>query len=232
LNLELESIINVAGGMATIITAVVGCVIWLVKQSQKKRMPTFVYEKEGNIYGKLIDGSERQFTHLSLDSNPIFSKSKSRLVFFRSTKKNNSSNSTSFKLVTINLKTLEEVILSDQKPFSDGLMGRYEIMHPRNPLLTFDQSKLLFIIEKYTTGSQLVEVDILTGKWNELFSVEEFDIIRSGLFKGKLLIGASEIGANGRDIFYKICDFKGKVFKKFATYEDYMKFRSHALVKE
>lgn len=76
--------------------------------------------------------------------------------------------------------------------YSSG--GSFEILSPRHLSMSKDQAKAVFVIEKYATGSEMVNVDLKTGKWTELFSVEHFEIINSGKFKNNLLVGVSEVG--------------------------------------
>jgi hypothetical protein len=206
----MEIIISILAGIVTIALGANEFVKLLRRRSALVK-PSKVFVRESNIFIGYPDGSIKQLTHLNTDVNPILLSNKSKIIFFRSETIDTNQPYTKYKLMSINVTTLEEETITDQKPFSDGLEGTFEIIQPRSPILSHDQTKLLFIIEKYATGSQLVSVDIATGKWTELFSVEKFEVIQSGSYKGKLLVGVSEIGNNGRDIFYKVCDFEGKV---------------------
>lgn len=59
-----------------------------------------------------------------------------------------------------------------------------------------------------------------------MFTAESFELINKEPYKGLFLIGRSEIGYKGRDIYYKLCDEKGVVKKEFDSKESLMKFRS------
>ena len=108
----------------------------------------------------------------------------------------------------------------------------FEILQPQSLTVSKDQSKILFLVEKYDTASELVQIDINSGKFEELFSAEKFDIITSGKYKGKFLVGISEIRDRGRDIYYHVYDENGRSLKKFEDYADYMQFRSTALMEK
>ncbi len=88
------------------------------------------------------------------------------------------------------------------------------------------QTKNHLLTVKYATGSELVQVDIRTGKWKELFSVEHFEILYKSKYRNNLLVAVSEIRDSGRDIYYKICDINGKTLLEFEDYNNYMIFRS------
>lgn len=120
-------------------------------------------------------------------------------------------------------------MLLDQKLERDGLELSFEIVQPRQLTLSMDQSKVLFIIEKYATGSQLIEVDIKSGRLKELFSAEQFEIIKSGQYKNKFLVGVGTIEERGRDIYYRMCDGTGKALIKFSDYDSYKAFRGKVL---
>ena len=205
----------------------------LIRAKKTHNILIKVFLKGNNIYGIYSDGKERQYTFLGIDSKPLLVKLKSVVVFLRSEKAwsfNSKREYTKYKLMSLQIHSLEERILTDQKPFPDGQDRSFELLSPRNLTISPDQTKVLFVIEKYATGSELVQVDIESGKFEELFSAEKFEFIKSGIYKGQLLVGVSEIGDRGRDIYYKVTDLKGDVLKSFNGYEDYMTFRSSALV--
>lgn len=177
---------------------------------------------EGNIYLINKNGEKKQVTFLNFDTTPVLGKN--RVLFFREIKY--SRDTSYFNLIEIDLKNFKEKILIDQKPFRDGLTGVYEIVNPRNLVLSKDEKYLFFIIEKYVTASQLVQLDIKKQEWKDFISAESFEFINKGIFKGHLLIAVSEIGNRGRDIFYKIVDSNGFVKYKFNDYDQYMQFRS------
>lgn len=192
-----------------------------------------VYLKEKNIYGVFKDGKEIQLTYQGCDINPVLLKKKAKVIFLRTViNQIMGRDLTSFKLMSIDIFSCEEKTLVDQKPYSDSLNGTFEILQPKALTASSNQSKILFVVEKYSTASQLVQVDIKSGRFEELFSAESFDIIKSGKFKGNFLVSVSEIGDKGRDIFYKICDSNGKTIKRFSGYTEYMTYRSQAMIEK
>ena len=124
--------------------------------------PKQVIVKDGNLYGVLKDGAQRQLTFSDLDSNPILIKKKLKVVFLRGQEIKSRQNYIRYKLMVLDLKKLEENVLADQKPFLDGLDRSSEILSPIGMKLSPDQSKVLFVVEKYVTSGQLVQVDIKT----------------------------------------------------------------------
>jgi len=219
----IASIVVIVGGIARFI-------FWVRSRARISKNPLQVFLRDNNIYGNYKDGTERQLTYQSADYNPILIKKRSKIIFLRSEKVPSEREYVRYKLMSLDTLTLEERTLADQKPFQDGLDGSFEILQPSNMVISPNNSKILFIIEKYATGSELVQVDIDTGKFKELFSAENFDIIKSGKLKGKFLVGVSEIRERGRDIYYKVCDSKGNVIRNFENHKEYMQFRSQALV--
>lgn len=190
------------------------------------------YIQNNNIHGVFKNRSERQLTFEDSDSNPLLVKAKSTIVYLRSEKKRSSRSKreySKFKLMAMDINSLEERILTDQKPSYDGNDRSFELLSPRSLTISLDQSKVLFLIEKYVTGSQLVQVDIVSGRYQELFSAERFEFIKSGEFKSLLLVGVSEARDRGRMLYYKVCDWEGNVIKEFKDYEEFMTFRSSAL---
>lgn len=191
-----------------------------------------VFEKDQNIHGIYSNGKEKQLSFHGTDSKPILIKSKAIVVFLRSEKRwshHSKKDYKIYKLMTLKTLSLEERLLIDQKPFADGQDASFELLSPRNLVISPDQSKVMFIIEKYATGSQLVQVDLESARFEELFSAEKFEFINSGEFRGQLLVGVSEVGNKGRDVYYKVTNLAGKVLKTFSDYEEYMSFRSSAL---
>jgi hypothetical protein len=62
-------------------------------------------------------------------------------------------------------------------------------------------------------------------KWNQLFSAETFELIRTGQFAGDFLVGQYEIGARGKGIYYYMLDSQGKRLKEFADKEAMEQFK-------
>lgn len=223
-------IVEVIAASLSIIAMLYGFYRWS-KSKLRKEKPSNIFVKEGNIYLTYANGDIKQITFIHSDISPVLGQS--LVIFFRG-EKINKSNSEYFryKLVAIDVNSLKETIITDQKPFADGLTNSFEILEPRNLSISPDESNVVFIVEKYVTGSQLVQVNIKSGRWNELFSVEYFEKIASGKFKNQLLVGRSEVGEKGRGIYYTVCDHNGKTLLEFDDYENYMKFRSKAMIRE
>lgn len=68
-------------------------------------------------------------------------------------------------------------------------------------------------------------MNLSTGKWTELFSAENFTLVKKGIYKLLFLIGKSEIGYNGRDSYYKLYDEKGTLQKEFNDKSSFEKFK-------
>lgn len=225
----IEPSISVIVGILTIIGFIYAFNKWL-SGSRWSQKPSGIFNNNGNIYLVYPNGTTKQVTFVNSDVTPVLGRSK--VIFFREEKITRGNQYSRYKLMSLNVQNLREQVVTDQKPFADGLNGSFEILNPGYPSLSTDQTKVVFTIEKYVTASQLVQVDLKTGKWTELFSVENFETIRTGKYKNKLLVGKSEIGNEGRDIYYKVCDHYGKILLEFDGYEEYMKFRSTALTHE
>lgn len=223
-----ELILSIVTGVIAIIGAVYAFNKWIMDWLGNRR-PSGLFIKEGNINLVYSSGVTKQVTFVNSDSSAVLSHTK--VVFFREERINLERPYSRYKLMSLDTKTLKETIVSDQKPFADGLDGSFEILSPRHLSVSQDQSKAVFVVEKYATGSEMVNVDLKTGKWTELFSVERFEIISSGKFKNQLLVGISEVGNKGRDIHYKVCNHDGVKLLEFKDREEYMAFRSTAMIK-
>ncbi len=222
--------IGIIAGIIAIVTAVIKFISWIKNRSKASGKVLKVFERDKNIFGIYKDGTERQLTFQEADLNSILVRKKSKVVFLRSEKISSKTEYTRYKLMTLDVSTTEERILLDQKPYRDGNDWTFEILQPTSLTISPDNSKVIFIIEKYVTGSELVQVDLNTGKFDDLFSAEKFDIIRSGKYRNKFLVGVSEIRNEGRQTYYKVCDSRGDVLHEFVDYDEYMVFRSKALV--
>ena len=132
-----------------------------------------------------------------------------------------------YELKAYHLIKDQEVFKLNQKAFRDGLDGSFKILSPRSLTLSPEDKKVYFILEKYATGSILIELDIKKKTLRELFSAESFEFIQSGKFKDNLLVGVSIIKDRGRDIYYKIKSLKGETLKEFENYDDYMEYKGN-----
>ena len=183
-----------------------------------------VLEEDGNIYVVLTDGTKKQLTSDQIDSDPVLLPDNEQVIFVR----NQFVNEHQIKIIMqIRIDDLNASLLTDQKPYEDGLYGTYDIMEIINPTVSLDGKHLFFVTEKYATGSQLVKVNIETGEWTELFTAESFEIIDKGSYKGNFLVGQSLIeDENGRDIYYRLLDESGKIIKKFSDEESMNVFKA------
>ncbi len=126
----------------------------------------------------------------------------------------------------VNIEDGKENIISDQKPYEDGLEGTTNIINIYSPTLSLDGKSVLFITEKWATANELVKVDLESGKWTELFTAESFEQINKEPYKGFFLVSQSDIGEEGRDIFFRLVDDKGKIVKKFKDEQEMKEFRA------
>lgn len=227
---SIVSIISIISKVASIFSTHLKILDWLKSKQKSSNAPLEIFLKEGNIYGRYKDGKEKQLTYQSADFNPILLKRKFKIVFFRSEVVRGTKEFTRYKLLVLDTRTLEERLLLDQKPTRDGLDNTFDILHPVQLKANGNQTNVFFITDKYATGSVLAQMELATGKYKELFPAENFELIASGKHKGKLLIAVSLVGENGRCIFYKMMDTKGKVVRNFSNYDEYMQFRSKILV--
>lgn len=222
-------LISTIGVVLTIIGSIYAFFKWAKDRPWLAR-PSRVYLDNGNIYLLYPNGSTKQITFSKADYTPVLGKK--RVIFFRHEKVSHRHKQyTRYKLMSIATNSLSETIITDQKPFSDGLNGSFEILQPGYPVLSEDQSLIFFTIEKWVTAFELVQVNIKTGKWTELFSVDHFEIIAFGKYRNKLLAGVSEIRDQGRCTYYKVCDYNGRTLLDLGDYDDYMIFRSNVMVK-
>jgi len=193
-------------------------------QSEK---PAKVFVKTNNIYVAFTNGKEKQLTFNGSDRNPILLMSENNVIYIRGQKVNSGNNPyTKNQVMKVNIGNLLESVVTDQKPYQDGRDGTYEILDIIGLTLSLDNKHVYFITEKYATGNQIVKVNLTTGVWKELFPAETFELITKGQYRGLFLIGQSQVGYKGRDIYFKVCDEKGKTLKDFDSENSLMKFRS------
>ena len=131
--------------------------------------------------------------------------------------------------MTVNISNLKERLVTEAKPYKDGLDNTTEILSVGNPTLSLDNAYLYFSTEKWATASQLVKVYLETGKWTEIFSAGYFEFIKNGDFKGNFIIGKSEIRDKGRATYYMIVNESGESIKDFANEEVMYKFKKDNL---
>lgn len=194
--------------------------------SSNQNQPAKAFIKEDNVFLAFTDGTQKQLTFNSSDRDPFLLPKENNVVYIRETRVGTGNGSYSTKkIMKVDINTLFETVLSDQKPYQDGLDFTFEILNVINPTLSLDEKFLIFGTEKYATGNQAVKVDLESGKWFELFSSESFELIKKGQYKGLYLVGKSEVGYKGRDIYFKLCNELGEVKKEFDSEESLRKFR-------
>ncbi|MFA0963947.1 hypothetical protein AB9P05_19225 [Roseivirga sp. BDSF3-8] len=186
-----------------------------------------VFEKDGNVFGVYRNGSERQLTSKNADTDPLLIRKKGTVIFLR---KVHEGGKQAVRIMTLKVATLQEDTLLDQKPYWDGLLGDFPLYQVEGFTLSPDQTKVVFLIEKWVTSSVLVLVDIKTGELKELFPASKFEFIRSGNYKGKFLVDSYEIeNDKGRQLWHKVRDWDGTTLKRFESYDEYRTFRSSAM---
>lgn len=220
-----QSITIIAGSIA-IVTGFATFFKWLIKKRNLALLK--VYEKGGDIFGVFSNNPDKQLTFSGQYVNPVYAKKKSRVIFLRWYEQviSRKRKYRRYSIISMNAKTLLETVLTDQKLFMDGLDASFELFEIKNPTLSSNHSKLYFITEKYATASELMCIDVTSGKSEELFSAEHFDFVKRGRFKGKFLVAISAIVDNkGRDIHYRVYNKRGKTLEKFESEEEYKEFR-------
>jgi hypothetical protein len=185
--------------------------------------PSKVHEEDENIYVILTNGTKKQLTFNKTDTHPILLPNNEQIVFIRN---QNRSGYQTKKVMLVNIHDLKESTLTDQKPYKDGLDNTNDILRIESPALSLDGKYLLFVTEKYATGSQLVKVDLKTGVWVELFTAEMFEQIDKEPYKGYFLAGQSDVEDRGRDVYYRLLNDSGQIVKKFNDEESMKEFRN------
>lgn len=202
----------------------------IMSETNNAYLPAKSYSKDGNIFVVFSNGTIKQLTFEGTDREAFVLFDLNEVLFIRQEEhRYGNSNYFKFKIMTINIETLRERIVADQKPFISGLDASYEILYAQNPFVSDDQKFLYLVVDKYVTGSQLVKIEISSSKWFELFSTESFELLEKGDYIGNFLVGRSEIRDRGRDIYFQLCREDGSVIKLFNDYEEYMDFRAKAL---
>jgi hypothetical protein len=185
---------------------------------------TFI--KGGDVFVTFPGGKEKQLTFTKSNERPFMLKSTDEVLFFRNEKIiKGDVEYTRKKIMKVGINTFMEETISEQKPFKDGKDNTYEIMSIENPCLSLDESSLYFLTAYTATTSQLIKLDLATGKWNQLFNAESFELIRSGPFTNYFLIGQYELGPRGKGIYYYLLDSTGKRVKEFDSKESMQQFK-------
>ena len=205
--------------MKPIISIIVIILLW-TSCSYNKAAKTF--ERDKNIYVAMTDGKEKQLTFNQTDTDPILIEGKDYIVFLRS---QGFSDFQSIKIMKVNIKDLAEAVITDQKSYQD-FEGKNQIFSVRNLTLSFDKKSLIFVTEKYATGSQMVKVNLENGEWTEMFTAEVFEIIDKGEYAGYFLAGQSDIEDRGRDVYYRLLNDSGRIIKKFSDEESMRSFKA------
>jgi hypothetical protein len=188
-------------------------------QKVKEKVVTNVYEKQGNIFVVFEDGSEKQLSKGNIDSDPFYITKQNAIVCVRKKEELPGGYST-HKIMLLNVRTGTEKVIADTKPFKDEITNSTEILNVETPKMSEDENFLFFIVEKYTNSSELVKIDLNTGKWNELFLAENYELLNFDPYKGMFLAGQSDDLDRGRDIYYRVVVEDGRVVKDLNTYEE------------
>lgn len=184
-----------------------------------------VFIDNDNVHVAFVDGNSKKLTFNKSDKSAILLKEK--VVFVRTVKADNGGHQYDrFKIMTVDVKTLMEEVIADQKPYKDGNDNTYEILNVIDLTPSNDNKSIYFITEKFATSNQVVKVDIDNGNWTALFPAETFELVRKGAFKDYFLVGKSEIRERGRDVYYEVCNESGEVVKEFDSADSLMEFRS------
>ena len=182
--------------------------------------------KNGNVFVTFPDGNQRQLTFTKTDERPFVLKSANKILFFRNERIiKGDVEYTRKKIMTVDINTFQEGTIAEQKPYKDGLDNTYEILKIESPCLSLDEGSLYFITPHTTTTNQLIRLDLNTGKWNQLFSAESFEIIGSGQFTNYFLTSQYEVGPRGKGIRYYMLDSQGARIKEFDSKESMNQFR-------
>ena len=193
-----------------------------INQSLKKKIKD-VKITNGNIFIIYNNGTQKQITFNGNDENPIYLGK--YILFIRNIKESGAQqNYSRKKIMLVSIDDFTEKLVTDKKPFKDGLDNSYEIFNILNPTLSLDKKYLYFCVERWVTESMIVKVNIETGKWSGLFSGNYFEYIRNGKYKGLFLIGRSEIRDKGREIYYMLVDEDGIMKKEFKDKKSADKF--------
>jgi len=183
--------------------------------------------KDGNVVVQLEDGKQKQLTFTQNDENPILIPSMNKVIYVRNEKVvQGQKEYYRKKIMTVGVNDFLEQEISNQKPYRDGKNNTVEILRIDNPAISSDGNYYFFIANHTSTTSQLIKLEIATGKWNLLFSAEFFELLNSGSFKDYFLIGRNEVGAGGQGIYYYLMNETGKKVKEFNSRESMEQFKN------
>lgn len=185
------------------------------------------FEKDGNIFVSFPDGTEKQLTFTQKDEQPTLMKTQNQVIFLRNeTLLKGGSEYSRKKIMKVGINTYLEETITDQKPFKDGLNNTYEILRVYNPTLSTNENFLYFVTNHTATSSIVIKLDLQTGKWNELFGAENFELMKSGPFENYFLIARKETATKGGRLYYYLVDETGNKFKEFASEESVQQFKN------
>jgi hypothetical protein len=202
--------------------------------TQKVNVIISAYIENSNVFIEYADKSVKQLTFANSDSSPILLKKENAILFIRKIP------GTFFnqdglringleKLMRVNCSSLIETIITDKKPFEDGLYSTTYIVDMRNPTLSLNELHVYLIIECYTTGYELVKVDIKTGKMIKLFPADNFELIKNGQYKGLFFVGRGEIKGGGRTMYYYLLNENNDILKEFDSEYSYRIFKKNTV---
>ena len=183
--------------------------------------------KDGNVVVTLDDGTERQLTFTQSDEKPVLVPSRNKVIFVRNEKVvQGEKEYFRKKIMTVGVNDFLEEEISTQKPYKDGKNNTTEILRIDNPAISSNGDYLFFLANHTATTSQVIKMEIATGKWNLLFSAESFEMLNTGPFRDYFLIGRQEVGASGLGMYYYLVDRTGKQVKEFNSKESMEQFKN------
>ncbi len=196
---------------------------------QNKLNIVSAYVQNANVFIRYANRSAKQLTFSNSDSSPMILKKENAILFIR-----NAAGDYNYpnvkKIMKVNCSSLIEKTLTNKKPFKDAVSDTYYILNIQNPTFSLDEQHLYFATECYVTGNELVKVDVTTGKWNRIFPVSDFELIKKDQFKGLFLIGRSEAkGAGERSIYYYLVNEKNETLKEFDSEDSFRLFKKNAI---
>lgn len=183
-----------------------------------------VFIKEKNIFVVYSNSTTKQLTYNGSDRDPLLLDSNTVIFIREKTSQYGTPDLSLLSIMSVNITTLKEKIITNEMPYVDGLNNTNELLLVENLCLSIDKKSVYFLSNKYVTSAELVKVNIATGKWQELFATNEYKYITSGVYKGFFFVSVSRIGDNGRQFYYKIYNEKGEGIKEFEDYETAIKF--------
>jgi hypothetical protein len=188
--------------------------------------PAKAFVKDKNVHVAFTNGTSKQLTFNDSDRDPFLLPDNTILFIREFEVMGAHSNYKIHKIMTVDIKTLLEHVITDRKPYEDGNDGSTEMLVVERPVLSLDKKYIYFLADKYVTGNELVKVEIASGTWTECFPALDYELVDRGPFKGMFFAAVRDYGPNGPDTFFRMLDEKGTVKKEFANRQAMAKFRN------